>query len=228
MPMKRDPTATTATSGKGTILRHMTIKPFATAHVQTSRSHGSLASRLPDSYPCYPVGSWTKNRSISLRLAFDALMRDEYEPLTSTIPVDLAARRHTPWRPCVDDFISRYSDEGALCVQLCLRTLQSPPRKPARCGAHQGRLRGRAAHRDEWCGDVRDPPPCLRQQCDRRSSGLLIEVRRDILEESDGPTLRFALQGMHRKRLRLPRQRAARPDVSLLEERFDRFRAEAY
>lgn len=50
-----------------------------------------------------------------------------------------------------------------------------------------------------------------------------IEVRRDVLEEEDGPTLRFALQGLHGEQIQLPRQRAARPDRVLLDERYERF-----
>lgn len=52
-----------------------------------------------------------------------------------------------------------------------------------------------------------------------------IEVRRDILSEEDGPTLRYALQGLHGERIELPRQRAARPNHELLEERYEQFRA---
>lgn len=50
-----------------------------------------------------------------------------------------------------------------------------------------------------------------------------IEVRRDILDETDGPTLRHAVQGLHGERIELPRQRAARPDPHLLEERYEQF-----
>ncbi len=52
-----------------------------------------------------------------------------------------------------------------------------------------------------------------------------IEVRADILEESDGPTLRHALQEVHGQKIDLPRKRAARPDPLLLEVRYERFRA---
>jgi putative restriction endonuclease len=44
------------------------------------------------------------------------------------------------------------------------------------------------------------------------------------MEEHDGPTLRHALQGVHGEKMQLPRQRGARPDPALLEERFERFR----
>jgi putative restriction endonuclease len=52
----------------------------------------------------------------------------------------------------------------------------------------------------------------------------VIEVRRDVLDEVDGPTLQHALQGMHGTGLLLPSRRTARPDRILLEERYDRFR----
>jgi putative restriction endonuclease len=51
-----------------------------------------------------------------------------------------------------------------------------------------------------------------------------IEVRRDVLVEEDGPTLTYALQGLHEERIELPRQRAARPNRELLEERYEQFR----
>lgn len=53
----------------------------------------------------------------------------------------------------------------------------------------------------------------------------LIEVRRDVREEKDGPTLRHALQGVHGQSLSLPGSKAAWPRKDLLEERFERFLA---
>ncbi|HEX7096756.1 MAG TPA: HNH endonuclease, partial [Acidimicrobiales bacterium] len=52
----------------------------------------------------------------------------------------------------------------------------------------------------------------------------IIEVRRDVLAEADGPTLRYALQGLHNQRIEVPRRRADRPDPDLLEERYEQFR----
>lgn len=51
-----------------------------------------------------------------------------------------------------------------------------------------------------------------------------IELRRDVLVEEDGPTLRYALQGLHGAQIELPRQRAARPSRDLLDERYEHFR----
>jgi putative restriction endonuclease len=52
-----------------------------------------------------------------------------------------------------------------------------------------------------------------------------IHVRRDVLEEHDGPMLRHGLQEMEGVALQLPRARDLRPREEYLEERFRRFRA---
>lgn len=53
---------------------------------------------------------------------------------------------------------------------------------------------------------------------------LTVRVRRDILDEIDGPMLRHGLQEMHDNQLRiLPRSRLARPDVDRLEQRYADF-----
>ena len=52
-----------------------------------------------------------------------------------------------------------------------------------------------------------------------------INVRHDLLEESDGPTLRHSIQEMHGASLLLPKRRAARPNRDLLEERFEHFQS---
>ena len=50
-----------------------------------------------------------------------------------------------------------------------------------------------------------------------------VEVRKDILEEQDGPTLLHALQGVHGTTLVLPTRSVQRPDTELLEQRYQRF-----
>ena len=52
-----------------------------------------------------------------------------------------------------------------------------------------------------------------------------IEIRRDVLEELDGPTLKHALQGLHGTVISLPSRPAEFPSQELLEERYERFRA---
>jgi putative restriction endonuclease len=53
----------------------------------------------------------------------------------------------------------------------------------------------------------------------------LVHVRRDVLEEHDGPMLRHGLQKMEGHRILLPRAAPNRPKPEYLEERFSRFRA---
>ncbi len=54
---------------------------------------------------------------------------------------------------------------------------------------------------------------------------LVIHLRRDILEEVDGPMLRHGLQAMQGQRLEIPRSRASQPEPALLRKRFERFLA---
>jgi putative restriction endonuclease len=53
----------------------------------------------------------------------------------------------------------------------------------------------------------------------------VIEVRKDILNEHDGPMLLHGLQGLHETRILLPRSARQRPDRHRLEARFERFLA---
>lgn len=54
-----------------------------------------------------------------------------------------------------------------------------------------------------------------------------LEVRRDILEEPDGPVLEHGLKAMHDQRIILPRHRNDWPNPDLLEIQYERFRAGA-
>jgi putative restriction endonuclease len=52
----------------------------------------------------------------------------------------------------------------------------------------------------------------------------IIEVRRDVLEEHDGPMLIHGLQGFHGSAIHLPRREQERPRREFLEERYALFR----
>ncbi len=56
---------------------------------------------------------------------------------------------------------------------------------------------------------------------------LVVEVRRDVLDEVDGPMLKHGLQEMSGRRLFVPRRRDAQPDPTALEERYEAFRKSA-
>ena len=51
----------------------------------------------------------------------------------------------------------------------------------------------------------------------------VIEVRKDILEEVDGPMLKHGLQELHQKRMVLPGSHRNYPDKRLILERYERF-----
>ena len=54
---------------------------------------------------------------------------------------------------------------------------------------------------------------------------LKVDVRVDILQEIDGPTLRHGLQEMVGVQLVVPRARADKPDDSAIAERYGEFLA---
>ncbi len=51
----------------------------------------------------------------------------------------------------------------------------------------------------------------------------IIEVRQDILEESDGPTLQHAIQGLHGHSIVLPSKLAEQPGIEFLAKRYEQF-----
>jgi len=53
-----------------------------------------------------------------------------------------------------------------------------------------------------------------------------IEVRGDILEESDGPMLKHGLQEIHDSVIQLPSRKPDRPDPARLERRYEEFRSQ--
>jgi putative restriction endonuclease len=55
------------------------------------------------------------------------------------------------------------------------------------------------------------------------SPGLKVIVREDVLEEVDGPMLRYGLQEMNGTQIIVPRDEALRPDSDLVAARYDMF-----
>lgn len=53
---------------------------------------------------------------------------------------------------------------------------------------------------------------------------LVIEIRRDVLDERDGPMLVHGLQGFQDARLVVPNRAEWCPNVDFLAERYERFR----
>ncbi len=55
-----------------------------------------------------------------------------------------------------------------------------------------------------------------------RPDGIIV-VRPDVLEESDGPTLQHAIQGLHGQSILIPRKLEEQPAEEFLERRYERF-----
>ena len=53
----------------------------------------------------------------------------------------------------------------------------------------------------------------------------VIEVRPDVMEEADGPTLQHAIQGLHGLTITLPKRAEERPSPQRLEKRFARYQS---
>ena len=51
----------------------------------------------------------------------------------------------------------------------------------------------------------------------------VVQVRRDLLDEEDGPTLVHGIQSLHGARIAIPRRPGYRPDQHLLERRYENF-----
>ena len=56
------------------------------------------------------------------------------------------------------------------------------------------------------------------------SPDFIAEIRTDILDETDGPMLRYGLQEVHGVRISLPRKQEDKPNRDALAERYRRFK----
>ncbi len=175
--------------------------------------------------PIYPVWLVDEERAHhQFVLALDQELRSQWRDLAGGHPADLALRRQYAQTVVKQRLHQRVFRERVLIAyesQCALCRLRHPELLDA-------------AHIKEDAEGGEPIVPNGLAMCaihhrafDAQVLGIrpdyIVEVRRDVREERDGPTLRHALQGLHRAQLILPRQRAAWPDRELLEERFERF-----
>lgn len=175
-------------------------------------------------YPVWLVGEEPADHEFVV--ALDEEMRQQWENARLFHPVDLALRRqyaqsvvrrrlHQPvFRQRV---LIAYSSQCALCRLRHSELLDAAHIKEDSEGGEPVVPNGVAMcaiHHRSFDANVLTVRPDYQ-----------IEVRKDVREEQDGPTLLHALQGVHGEKLVLPKQRAAWPDQGLLEERYERFRA---
>lgn len=173
-------------------------------------------------YPVWVVGEEAGQQQFVLALE---------EDLAITWTPELAAQPHAPARRYAEHIVRTRLHQAVFRG----RVLLAYDRQCALCRLRHPELL-EAAHirRDAQGGEPIVPNGISMCAIHHRAfdSNLLgisprhrIELRRDILEEPDGPTLRHALQGLHGELLILPRRREDRPRPDLLEQRYEEFRA---
>jgi putative restriction endonuclease len=186
---------------------------------------GVAAGRFTAIYPIWLVGEEPTERRFVV--AFDAISRDNWsDPVQLEHPEDAALRReyaestvrrrlHQPvFRQRV---LAAYNSQCALCRLRHSELLDAAHIKEDAEGGEPVVPNGVAMcaiHHRAFDANVLG----IR-------SDFVIQVRRDVMSEADGPTLLHALQGLNGGSLSLPSKHAAWPSTNLLEERFERFLA---
>jgi putative restriction endonuclease len=177
-------------------------------------------------YPVYLVGEEPAEHQFVV--ALEEGMREQWEPMADLLehPADVAARRRYAdvvvrqrlhQRVFRDRVLLAYERRCALCRLRHTELLDAAHIKEDADGGEPVAPNGIAMcaiHHRAFDAQVLGISPDYR-----------IEVRGDVLEEHDGPTLRHAIQGIHGEVITLPKQKIARPDPLLLEERFLWFHA---
>jgi putative restriction endonuclease len=159
-------------------------------------------------------------------LALDEIMREQRRPDVFLTPPDLARRREYAER------VVRQRLHQPLFRRQVLAAYRT---QCALCRLRHGELLD-AAHikEDSEGGEPIVPNGIAMCAIHHRAfdsfvlgvrPDYVVEVRQDVLDEVDGPTLLHALQGIHGSALVVPTRRIARPDPQLLERRYERFRA---
>lgn len=174
-------------------------------------------------YPVWLVGE--EPEETQFVVAIDDELREQWSDATTFHPADLATRRRYAdvvvhqrlhQRVFRDRVLLAYETRCAICRLRHPELLDAAhikedseggqpivPNGVAMCAIHHRAF-------DSFVLGIR--PDCK------------IEVRPDVLDEIDGPTLQHVLKGVHGEPLWVPRNVRARPDPDLLEERYERFR----
>ena len=173
-------------------------------------------------YPVWLVGEEPADHQFIV--ALDAEMRAQWENANLLHPADLALRRQyaqTVVRQRLHQRMFRervliaYSSQCALCRLRHPELLDAAHIKEDSDGGEPIVPNGVAMcaiHHRAFDHQVMGIRP-----------DYVVQVRKDVLDEKDGPTLLHAVQGLHGIELYVPARRASRPDPELLEERYERF-----
>jgi putative restriction endonuclease len=173
--------------------------------------------------PVWLVGEEVGERQFIVAVTAD--MRDQWHSQSVSHPVDLAMRRqyaHTLVRQRLHQKVFRERVLLAYGSRCTLCRLQHPELLDA---AH---IREDADGGEPVVTNGLAMCAIHHRAFDKRVIGIrsdhIVEVRKDVRLESDGPTLQHALQSLHGSQMTKPRNRRAWPDPLLLDERYERFR----
>lgn len=184
--------------------------------------HGVVAGWYVAVYPVYVVGE--EPATLSFSIAADEFVLDPGEP--RTIEEAVPRRRYA----------TRVVRQRLHQVGFRERVLNAYRRMCAICRLRHAELLDAAHILPDT--DPRSEPvvPNGLSLCrlhhaafDRNVLGvrpdLVVEIRRDVLNEIDGPMLVHGLQGFNESRLHVPRRTELRPNPKWLEERYEAFRS---
>jgi len=173
-------------------------------------------------FPCYVVGD--RPEELAFEIAAD-VEHVRLDPSTACAPADAARRKYGTstaktrlhQRQFRELVVAAYQQRCAVCRLGHLELLDAAHILPDR--DERGRpevpngLSLCKIHHGAYDADILGVDPNFR-----------VHIRRDVLDEEDGPMLLHGLQELHRALISLPRAVVHRPNRDYLAERFNSFR----
>ncbi|WP_428278025.1 HNH endonuclease [Candidatus Palauibacter sp.] len=210
------------------------LRSVMSHHLPLVYFHGLIPGKYMPVWPVFVVRDERESHTFSVavddmahtslvgsseRVREDTALRREY--------VTVLTRRRLHQRAFRERVLAAYGHQCALCRLRRDALLDAAHIDPDAEGGEPTVNNGMALCRlhhaafDRFFLGVR---PDTRQQSGAGSEPLhIIEVRPDVLEERDGPTLRHAIQELHGRPVILPPRSSDYPDLSSLAKRYDRF-----
>jgi putative restriction endonuclease len=169
------------------------------------------------------------------------IVGDDPAALTFTVAVDekrmikLAGAPETPADEDRRRYVTQHTKVRLHQQEFRLRVLRAYQNRCAICRLRHQELLEAAHILPDWHPDGQPVLPNGLSLCqlhhgafDRNILGirpdLVIELRKDILEETDGPMLQHGLQGFQGQKIWVPVKPIDKPDPERLEERYEMFR----
>ncbi|MDE2662047.1 MAG: HNH endonuclease [Gemmatimonadota bacterium] len=214
------------------------LRSVMSYHLPLVYFHGLIPGKYMPVWPVFVVHD--ERRSSTFSVAVDDVVhtnlvgspeRVREDPALRREYVTVLTRRRLHQRAFRERVLAAYRHQCALCRLRRDELLDAAHIDPDAQGGEPTVNNGLALCRlhhaafDRFFLGVR---PDTRPQSGVGSRPLhIIEVRPDVLDERDGPTLRHAIQELHGRPIILPPKSSDYPDLSSLAKRYDRFREKA-